>query len=211
MSLCFPPFLPVIHICSLSRPPTPTITPLSRRRVLKISGSIEEVGSLRWELALCLILTWVICYFCVWKGIKSTGKVTSTHLGHPFDPRGSCPLKYWVLSAKPGAWCLVPATDSRSLKRRSTQYLPYSIIHSNHAIPSYYFIDTLLFIEEMLVVSTVVSSYFSNMWSCPELPRAVQAEGSGGRNSKGFLGCIGEIWRETLGLWSAEKKHSQSL
>uniref|UniRef100_A0A3Q3FMC5 Transporter n=1 Tax=Labrus bergylta TaxID=56723 RepID=A0A3Q3FMC5_9LABR len=45
------------------------------RRVLKISGGIEEVGSLRWELALCLILSWVICYFCVWKGIKSTGKV----------------------------------------------------------------------------------------------------------------------------------------
>ncbi|XP_047463859.1 sodium- and chloride-dependent betaine transporter-like [Mugil cephalus] len=45
-----------------------------QRRVLNISGGIEEVGSLRWELALCLILSWVICYFCVWKGIKSTGK-----------------------------------------------------------------------------------------------------------------------------------------
>ncbi|XP_049599401.1 sodium- and chloride-dependent GABA transporter 2-like isoform X1 [Syngnathus scovelli] len=44
------------------------------RRVLKISRGIEEVGSLRWELVLCLILAWVICYFCIWKGIKSTGK-----------------------------------------------------------------------------------------------------------------------------------------
>ncbi|XP_077361471.1 sodium- and chloride-dependent GABA transporter 2-like isoform X2 [Festucalex cinctus] len=44
------------------------------RRVLKISGGIEEVGSLRWELVLCLILAWVVCYFCIWKGIKSTGK-----------------------------------------------------------------------------------------------------------------------------------------
>ncbi|XP_014908198.1 sodium- and chloride-dependent GABA transporter 2-like [Poecilia latipinna] len=43
-------------------------------RVLKISGGIEEVGGLRWELVLCLILSWIICYFCVWKGIKSTGK-----------------------------------------------------------------------------------------------------------------------------------------
>lgn len=48
---------------------------LTRQRVLKISGGIEEVGALRWELALCLILSWIICYFCVWKGIKSTGKV----------------------------------------------------------------------------------------------------------------------------------------
>ncbi|XP_030293434.1 sodium- and chloride-dependent GABA transporter 2-like [Sparus aurata] len=55
-----------------------------QRRVLKISGSIEEVGSLRWELALCLILTWVICYFCVWKGIKSTGKAAYFTATFPF-------------------------------------------------------------------------------------------------------------------------------
>ncbi|XP_026116674.1 sodium- and chloride-dependent GABA transporter 2-like [Carassius auratus] len=45
------------------------------RRVLKITGSVNELGSLRWELALCLLLAWIICYFCVWKGVKSTGKV----------------------------------------------------------------------------------------------------------------------------------------
>ncbi|XP_068187486.1 sodium- and chloride-dependent betaine transporter-like isoform X2 [Antennarius striatus] len=45
-----------------------------KHRVLKVSHGIEEMGSLRWELVLCLILSWVICYFCVWKGIKSTGK-----------------------------------------------------------------------------------------------------------------------------------------
>ncbi len=47
----------------------------SRRRVLRISSGIEEIGSLRWELALCLAIAWVICYFCIWKGPKSTGKV----------------------------------------------------------------------------------------------------------------------------------------
>ncbi|KAM6946140.1 sodium- and chloride-dependent GABA transporter 2-like [Aplochiton taeniatus] len=45
------------------------------RRVLSISGGIEEMGSVRWELLLCLIVMWVICYFCIWKGVKSTGKV----------------------------------------------------------------------------------------------------------------------------------------
>nr|XP_006628644.1 PREDICTED: sodium- and chloride-dependent GABA transporter 2-like isoform X2 [Lepisosteus oculatus] len=45
------------------------------RRVLGISGGIDEVGSLRWELALCLLLAWIICYFSVWKGVRSTGKV----------------------------------------------------------------------------------------------------------------------------------------
>ncbi|XP_062853957.1 sodium- and chloride-dependent GABA transporter 2-like [Trichomycterus rosablanca] len=45
------------------------------RRVLNITGSVYEMGNVRWELALCLLLAWIICYFCVWKGVKSTGKV----------------------------------------------------------------------------------------------------------------------------------------
>uniref|UniRef100_A0A3P8U740 Transporter n=1 Tax=Amphiprion percula TaxID=161767 RepID=A0A3P8U740_AMPPE len=47
----------------------------SRRRVLAISGGIEEIGSIRWEVLLCVIAMWIICYFCIWKGVKSTGKV----------------------------------------------------------------------------------------------------------------------------------------
>uniref|UniRef100_A0A4W5QXW8 Transporter n=1 Tax=Hucho hucho TaxID=62062 RepID=A0A4W5QXW8_9TELE len=46
-----------------------------RRRILGLSGGIEEIGNVRWDLALCLLLSWIICYFCVWKGVKSTGKV----------------------------------------------------------------------------------------------------------------------------------------
>ncbi|KAM8971855.1 sodium- and chloride-dependent betaine transporter-like [Pelodytes ibericus] len=44
-------------------------------RVLGLSGGIEHLGSVRWELALCLLLGWIICYFCIWKGVSSTGKV----------------------------------------------------------------------------------------------------------------------------------------
>uniref|UniRef100_A0A8C4SV92 Sodium- and chloride-dependent GABA transporter 2-like n=1 Tax=Erpetoichthys calabaricus TaxID=27687 RepID=A0A8C4SV92_ERPCA len=45
------------------------------RRVLNISAGIDELGSLNWEMALCLLLAWIICYFCVWKGVRSVGKV----------------------------------------------------------------------------------------------------------------------------------------
>lgn len=48
---------------------------ICRRRVLNVTGSVHELGSMRWELALCLLLSWMVCYFCVWKGVKSTGKV----------------------------------------------------------------------------------------------------------------------------------------
>ncbi|XP_068133767.1 sodium- and chloride-dependent betaine transporter-like [Hyperolius riggenbachi] len=45
------------------------------RRSLGLSDGIEDLGSIRWHLALCLLLGWIICYFCIWKGVKSTGKV----------------------------------------------------------------------------------------------------------------------------------------
>uniref|UniRef100_A0A3P8UQS8 Transporter n=1 Tax=Cynoglossus semilaevis TaxID=244447 RepID=A0A3P8UQS8_CYNSE len=45
------------------------------RRVLSISSGINELGSVRWEILLCLIVMWAACYFSVWKGVRSTGKV----------------------------------------------------------------------------------------------------------------------------------------
>ncbi|KAG9348297.1 hypothetical protein JZ751_002032 [Albula glossodonta] len=54
---------------------TSAATEFWERRVLQISGGIELMGSVRWEVLLCLITMWVICYFCIWKGVKSTGKV----------------------------------------------------------------------------------------------------------------------------------------
>ncbi|KAI1897184.1 hypothetical protein AGOR_G00080600 [Albula goreensis] len=54
---------------------TTPATEFWERRVLNISGGIDQVGGLRWELVLCLLLAWILCYFCVWKGVKSTGKV----------------------------------------------------------------------------------------------------------------------------------------
>uniref|UniRef100_A0A4W6FKP9 Transporter n=1 Tax=Lates calcarifer TaxID=8187 RepID=A0A4W6FKP9_LATCA len=44
-------------------------------RALRISPGIDHMGSLNWDLALCLFIAWVMCYFCIWKGVKSTGKV----------------------------------------------------------------------------------------------------------------------------------------
>lgn len=45
------------------------------RRALMISPGIEHVGGIRWELAGTLLLVWILCYFCIWKGVKWTGKV----------------------------------------------------------------------------------------------------------------------------------------
>jgi solute carrier family 6 GABA transporter-like protein 1 len=49
---------------------------ISRRRTLQISEGVEHVGGIRWELAATLLLVWIMCYFCIWKGVKWTGKVS---------------------------------------------------------------------------------------------------------------------------------------
>lgn len=56
--------------------PLPMFTLLnSRNKVLRLSGGLELPGNINWEVTLCLLACWVLVYFCVWKGVKSTGKV----------------------------------------------------------------------------------------------------------------------------------------
>ncbi|CAK6961354.1 sodium- and chloride-dependent betaine transporter-like [Scomber scombrus] len=43
-------------------------------RVLRPSYDMS-LGKVHWDLALCLLLAWIICYFCIWKGIKFMGKI----------------------------------------------------------------------------------------------------------------------------------------
>jgi len=43
--------------------------------MLDISKGIHDIGTIRWELAGCLLIAWVIVYCALWKGIKSFGKL----------------------------------------------------------------------------------------------------------------------------------------
>lgn len=54
------------------------------RHVLQISSGVDEPGSVRWQVALCLLLVWIICYFCIWKGVKWTGKVVYLTATFPY-------------------------------------------------------------------------------------------------------------------------------
>ncbi|XP_068442323.1 sodium- and chloride-dependent betaine transporter-like [Clinocottus analis] len=43
-------------------------------RVIRMSDDMS-LGKVHWDLAVCLLLAWIVCYFCIFKGIKWTGKV----------------------------------------------------------------------------------------------------------------------------------------
>ncbi|KAF3705140.1 Sodium- and chloride-dependent GABA transporter 2 [Channa argus] len=89
-------------------------------RVLRISEDLS-LGKVHWDLALCLLFAWVICYFCIWKGIKSTGKVVYFTATFPYVmllilfirgvtlPGAAVGLKYYLTPdfskiAEPDVW-----------------------------------------------------------------------------------------------------------
>ena len=54
----------------------------SSNLMLDVSDGIHDINTVKWELAGCLLLAWIVVYIALWKGIKSIGKVW-----YPFDER----------------------------------------------------------------------------------------------------------------------------
>ena len=36
---------------------------------------VGQIGDIKWDLSLCVLLSWIIVFACLAKGIKSSGKV----------------------------------------------------------------------------------------------------------------------------------------
>ncbi|XP_064632567.1 sodium- and chloride-dependent taurine transporter-like [Lineus longissimus] len=45
------------------------------KRILRISSGIHDLGSVLPGPTICLLICWILCYACIWKGVKWTGKV----------------------------------------------------------------------------------------------------------------------------------------
>ncbi|XP_068192468.1 sodium- and chloride-dependent betaine transporter-like [Antennarius striatus] len=71
------------------------------RGVLSMSEGIEVIGTVQWELLLCQLVCWVSCYFCIWKGVRSTGKVVYVTALFPYLMLAILMVRGMTL---PGAW-----------------------------------------------------------------------------------------------------------
>uniref|UniRef100_A0A6Q2XU11 Transporter n=1 Tax=Esox lucius TaxID=8010 RepID=A0A6Q2XU11_ESOLU len=73
------------------------------RQVLQVhlSPGLHALGSVSWQLALCLLLIFTVVYFSIWKGVKTSGKVVWVTATFPY-------LVLLVLLIRgatlPGAW-----------------------------------------------------------------------------------------------------------
>ncbi|KAK7082302.1 hypothetical protein SK128_004895 [Halocaridina rubra] len=68
--------------------------------VLQKSPSMSEMGSFRLELLLALFAAWVLVYFCLWKSVKSSGKVVYVTATLPYLLIGAF---LWRAVTLPGA------------------------------------------------------------------------------------------------------------
>ncbi|XP_054717212.1 sodium-dependent dopamine transporter-like [Uloborus diversus] len=62
---------------ALLEPRTSPAEEYFNRAVLELheSSGIDDLGIIKWDMALCLLAVYVICYFSLWKGISTSGKV----------------------------------------------------------------------------------------------------------------------------------------
>lgn len=68
-------FLPTSNISVLNNGSVSAVEEFWSRRVLGITDGIDNAGSMRWELFGVLVLTWILVYFIIWKGINQSGYI----------------------------------------------------------------------------------------------------------------------------------------
>ena len=59
------------HVLGIDRAPNVT----NSDGVTYVLSEVGAIGDIKWDLALCLLASWIVVFACLAKGIKSSGKV----------------------------------------------------------------------------------------------------------------------------------------
>lgn len=107
-----------------------------RYNVLHISKGIEFPGDIRWPLAGCLFLAWIIVYASLAKGIKSSGKVTE-HRGFLEAMRA-------------------PPADRQEHSHPASLFIFIPLLCSGNIIMNLFFLSFLLYITSVFVIIEIM-------------------------------------------------------
>lgn len=74
-----------------------------RRKVLEmhLSDGVDNLGTMRWPLVLSVLVVFVLVYFSLWKGVRSTGKVHNLCIYSPVFSL-CCPTSGFFSTFLPG-------------------------------------------------------------------------------------------------------------
>ncbi|CAH1405412.1 unnamed protein product [Nezara viridula] len=65
------------------------------------SDGLDRIGPIKWSLALCVLAVFLLVYFSLWKGVKSTGKTLECdHWTSSIDPQRKKPQLSGFLPTK---------------------------------------------------------------------------------------------------------------
>lgn len=88
----------------------PNTSASPRRYVLNISDDIGNLGEVRLPILGCLALSWVVVFLCLFKGVKSSGKVGQRASSVPQDIQEPVknyrrPALFWTTARVFPRWC----------------------------------------------------------------------------------------------------------
>lgn len=62
------------------------------------SDGIDALGAIKWDMGLCLLAVYIICYFSLWKGISTSGKVNDINYFFANNRKNAYQMKPFFLS-----------------------------------------------------------------------------------------------------------------